>query len=116
MHQILFRHTPATQNKPTHKTQILTYNVWIAPLVRWAPAENLDKICDFVRAQGADVVCMQEVCWRVGVGVCVEVLGGGGGGGGSGGRVCVCVCAGVCVCSCNYKGDGSIERVRAWCV
>lgn len=29
--------------------------------MRWRPAENLGRICDFVRAQGADVVFLQEV-------------------------------------------------------
>lgn len=52
----------------TH-TQILTYNVWVAPLVRWNPSENLAKICAFIQEQQADVICMQEVY------MCVCVLG-----------------------------------------
>ncbi len=69
MHAHHHRPPPPPRGRPNpqhhrHTTQILTYNVWIAPLVRWAPAENLDKICDFVRAQGADVVCMQEARGR----------------------------------------------------
>lgn len=65
---------------PHTHTQILTFNCWIAPLVRWRPAENLDKICDFVRAQGADVVCMQEVGGCVSMGLlgllCMQEVGG----------------------------------------
>ena len=50
---------------PTHPQKVLIYNVWIAPLVRWNPSENLDAICAFVHGTGADVVCMQEVSSRV---------------------------------------------------
>jgi len=35
--------------------------VWIAPLVRWNPSENLEAICDFIRSTDPDLVCMQEV-------------------------------------------------------
>jgi endonuclease/exonuclease/phosphatase family metal-dependent hydrolase len=51
-------------SRPFHKVfslQVLTYNVWIAPLVRWNPIENLEAICKFIESLDVDIVCLQEV-------------------------------------------------------
>ncbi|KAM3572179.1 hypothetical protein VYU27_005805 [Nannochloropsis oceanica] len=60
--------------------KVLTYNLWIAPLVRWHPSENLEAICDFIRSTDPDLVCLQEVFdWRLGpLGfLCEKIFGGG---------------------------------------
>jgi len=41
--------------------RILTWNLWIAPLVRLNPAQNLPDIANFIQSQDADVICLQEV-------------------------------------------------------
>lgn len=51
-------------SRPFHEVfslQVLTYNVWIAPLVRWNPIENLEAICKFIESLDVDIVCLQEV-------------------------------------------------------
>ena len=40
---------------------LLTWNLWIAPLVRVNPTQNIPGIVDFIQEQDTDVVCLQEV-------------------------------------------------------
>jgi hypothetical protein len=62
-----FAPVAGAQTRPSKKMpqpkqlKVLTYNVWVAPLVRLRPAVNLKRIAQLVAKMDPDVVIFQEV-------------------------------------------------------